>query len=181
MKCALTVRCGVRRILRTKGIGSRLDTSSKEVAVIRITLALLLSLLAADAAADGSSAHMNEASEAARAALGTEYGPRMAYLPEEVLESAGRDLAVARLCEIAAQAMDTAKDDVDNFAVAAVNDDAQMLLLHCLDETLGATQLPKLRLVFVGNPGLEPAARAIVESWGATFFFAVDHGRFDDQ
>lgn len=145
--------------------------------MIRATLFLLGAAIAADAVADGASTHFNRAKEVARSTLGIDFGPRMAYIPQQVLETGDAEHAIGSLCKLVAKALDTAKSEVDNFAIASVDDDAQMRLLECIDRALGNTQLPSLRLVFVGGRHRELAARAIVEAWGATFYFAPDPDR----
>jgi hypothetical protein len=145
--------------------------------MLRATFVLVGATLALNVLAEETNPHFNQVLEAAQATLGTPASPRMAYLPREVLESPSADGAINRLCGLVASAMTTGRTDADDFVIASVNDQAQMRLLQCIDQALGGTTLPKLRLVYVGSRDHETAARSIVESWGSTFFFLPDPER----
>lgn len=148
--------------------------------MVRATLLIIGLGMATTAAEACSAGHFNQAHELARSALGTGVAPRMAYIPQSVLEADDPDHAIGTLCERVAGALEAARSEADDFAIASVDDEAEMRLLECIDHTLGGLKLPKLRVVFVGSPNRESAARAIVESWGATFHFAPDQGRAID-
>ena len=118
--------------------------------------------------------HFSWAHEAARLALEASAGPRMAYIPRNVLDGDDPKRSLQFLCERVAEAMRKGSTEVENFAIASVDDAAEMWLLNCIAETNQAMQFPLLHFVFVGSPANEAEARAIVEAWEAEFYFVSD-------
>ena len=118
--------------------------------------------------------HFNLAHEAARQTLGDVSGPRMGYLPSEVLNSENPDNSIQILCKRVSDAMRMKATEPDSFAIASVDDSAALRLLTCISELNEGVKLPFLRLVYVGKPESGETARKLVESWGTEFHFVSD-------
>ena len=118
--------------------------------------------------------HFSQAHEAARVALEIKAAPRMAYIPRNVLEGENSTRSLQFLCERVADAMQSHATKTDDFAIASVDDTAQMWLLNCIGKANKGVELPLLRFAFVGDPKNEAAARAVVEKWGSQFYFVSD-------
>jgi len=145
--------------------------------MIRIIQASAVALTAsASVAVACPTSHFNAAHEAAQLALGTEYGPRFAYLPPDLLERDDRAAAIDDACHLVArELLDSAKQP-DQWGMASDDGKSGIELLRCIAGVVGATGLPLLELAYVGQRAQEPEARALVEQWGARFRFVTDPG-----
>jgi len=122
---------------------------------------------------------MNVVEHDVHLALGAEYGVPLAYLPNEVIEHDGKEVAIERLCRVVSKSITNSADDPAQLAMGSEDGISAILLLRCVATSIGSANLPNLDFVFVGAPEQEQEARTLLERWGAKFYFIRDRGNVD--
>ena len=124
-------------------------------------------------AADCPYTHMNVVHHDAALALGAEYAPRLSYLPL----SESHEVGIDRLCRLISKAIADSAGKPDQWAMGSEDGESAILVLRCVAATIGPRTLPDLDFVFVSDPAQAQEAQAIVERWGAKYYFVRDRGK----